>query len=1295
MAKYLLPNLKVFFRNAVLKIWYVDTDYSVAEEHLIFKYMEKPGPLTIVPGSVFSEDVILILIKGDVLNESQVLSAIKLLLGPMIKSNIVSPSGKYQKRSNSYALCYGPDLKRIPTTFSQELTDMLKSLKINDVLRVEIGRNFSFDTKRQPSEITSEIVYNALVAETSNITWGKQLADEPLNQGMLQYVDDMLPGSLEKDKITIHVMGKVGNSPPIAQFVAHLPNLPIPSTSIATTLSLKASPGLSYTGQTAAFHYGIFHNITDLSFMVQQLQALRMQRSILLDNTTLMSTVGGYYSSKSMGEDLKQDASVELYQTLTMQCASLGRCNTPIVSGFWRVISTKYLNIVISKSLIFQSILASAIGSRLAVADYGSNQLIIALGSNSPCVVQDMSPYYYQESVSCYNKICQTIHLFRSLYNGACISSTLRDIGQKSVKDHLFALLKNSGANIYLSTLPPDLTFQLKSIPQTEWVHSIEYLINEYYFNLYSNVFFMVIDPNPSSNGQHEHHPLELLHQAAKLYECEMAIIGHTVPEDGIHIFNDLSEPFRPQLLGTQENHSLMYSIFKRIPPNVPTGTIKGKNADAVNDQKIEDVRWSDSFSLPVTIRHILLNPTVGSKSFIVHHVDRCNNGHIVQQQGVGALDLPLSNYSLAIDTLSVVTPENYDIPSGDWKSLSLELLLEVNNTEIHKIIPGHCCATGEQAIKMSLSPSSGAKLAMTEVLTNIMFGPKMALHNLILTASVIWDPTSDLRELTRLLFECKNYAKALGVKFVISSASSSRPGDQRLLSHIGGQEKALNNIVFTGCCPTQTLKRILPVLKGTGSLLVHIPIEPHLYFGGTLFETIFDLHLSNIPNPPASKVVSLFTLIQENIANGVIKSGHDVSDGGLVTTLIELSLSTDYDVNVELPTNLAPLPLLLSETPGAVIEIDPLHLSSLQQQCQFFNLPFHVIGNIRIANDVPRFTIYQDDKVLYVEHISELRSMWSHFSNEKLQRYSNNLNEDELYKGDYGSNQLDLQGLAETLSKNYVAFYFNPDMNCRVALLTWPGMATGESLYWAFINANFDVYTVCINEIKDVSFFDNFRGLAICGVLGHKDHTIGTSWAALKLQKKVVSEALYKFFKRKDTFSLGCGYLGFRLISAIMDTLEDEPPKPKLSSNGIILEKNSSGLYESRWLNMHIANSSSIMLKPITNMTIPCWVQGTHLGLSYTSDKIENMLFENNRVACTYSDAVTGHAHHYPRNPTGSSVISGICSADGRHLALLFDPSLSFFTFQWQHIPESNYNLKTSPWSLMFYHAHIWCYSN
>ena len=65
-----------------------------------------------------------------------------------------------------------------------------------------------------------------------------------------------------------------------------------------------------------------------------------------------------------------------------------------------------------------------------------------------------------------------------------------------------------------------------------------------------------------------------------------------------------------------------------------------------------------------------------------------------------------------------------------------------------------------------------------------------------------------------------------------------------------------------------------------------------------------------------------------------------------------------------------------------------------------------------------------------------------------------------------------------------------------------------------------------------------------------------------------------------------------------------------------------------------------------------------------------------------------------YPFNPNGSPEgIAGLCSPDGRHLAMMPHPERGFLKWQWGWMPEDwKRTLEASPWLRMFQNAREWC---
>jgi len=58
------------------------------------------------------------------------------------------------------------------------------------------------------------------------------------------------------------------------------------------------------------------------------------------------------------------------------------------------------------------------------------------------------------------------------------------------------------------------------------------------------------------------------------------------------------------------------------------------------------------------------------------------------------------------------------------------------------------------------------------------------------------------------------------------------------------------------------------------------------------------------------------------------------------------------------------------------------------------------------------------------------------------------------------------------------------------------------------------------------------------------------------------------------------------------------------------------------------------------------------------------------------------------------SDGVAGICSKDGRHLAMMPHPERCVLPWQWPWIPEDLKNKMTdaSPWLKMFRNAYEWC---
>lgn len=115
-------------------------------------------------------------------------------------------------------------------------------------------------------------------------------------------------------------------------------------------------------------------------------------------------------------------------------------------------------------------------------------------------------------------------------------------------------------------------------------------------------------------------------------------------------------------------------------------------------------------------------------------------------------------------------------------------------------------------------------------------------------------------------------------------------------------------------------------------------------------------------------------------------------------------------------------------------------------------------------------------------------------------------------------------------------------------------------------------------------------------------------------------------------------------------------------------------------------------MMKNMAGSTIGCWVAHGEGRFSFKDDAIRQTLIDSECVTLHYVDDEQLPTEVYPMNPNGSvGGIAGLCSADGRHLAMMPHPERCSQMWQWPYV-SPGFNYKRSPWQTMFDEAYKWC---
>jgi phosphoribosylformylglycinamidine synthase len=194
--------------------------------------------------------------------------------------------------------------------------------------------------------------------------------------------------------------------------------------------------------------------------------------------------------------------------------------------------------------------------------------------------------------------------------------------------------------------------------------------------------------------------------------------------------------------------------------------------------------------------------------------------------------------------------------------------------------------------------------------------------------------------------------------------------------------------------------------------------------------------------------------------------------------------------------------------------------------------------------------------------------------------------------------------------------------------------------------------------------------------------------WAATILFNERLQKMFRDFYNRPDTFTLGvcngCQLFGLLGWVPELDIPAEKQPR---------FVRNRSGRFESRWSSVRIEKSRAMMLQGMEGTLFGIHVDHGEGRLHFPDAAIREKVISGNMIPMFYVDDAGEATEKYPFNPNGSPAgIAGICSEDGRHLALMPHPERAFLPWQAHYLPEDLKHLEVSPWMKMFQNAYEWC---
>ena len=789
-------------------------------------------------------------------------------------------------------------------------------------------------------------------------------------------------------------------------------------------------------------------------------------------------------------------------------------------------------------------------------------------------------------------------------------------------------------------------------------------------------------------------------------------------------------EPILGKNIPQKEYHLSSISDDEIVPEKI----VPEKSGNEIECDECDDSDDSDESD-------VLSIPSVGSKRFLTNKVDRSVTGLIAQQQCVGPLHTPISDYAVVAQS--------------------------------HFGYTGAATAIGERPLIGVYDSRAMAGMALGEMLTNLVFAQITNIHDIRISGNWMWPlklKGEDLAlyeacdELTKL---CKEIGVAidggkdsLSMIYKDSKTNEIIPSPRQLVLSAYGPMEDIRHKITANFKFTETAIMFVDLAFGKKRM------------GGSSLNHMKNIQIFDVPKMENGKMIKdIIDIIQsqwfvdENYLWYTIGdsdhclpfarctkskpvhllSGHDRSDGGLFTTICEMSIAGNVGVKVnsnyekvvrnyrsdsgesdsgesnsresDRESNIESdresdngesqqeiyelkdvvrmkdnIDFWFNEELGLVFEIPMSHVSKFTNlfdmlEAKYTTQIVHFLGKTCEGNSL------SFDNVEY--NLGDIRMKWEKPSLElesKQCEFICSHNEKCFLKN--VSSDLNIMhhpNIETPIRKNQSSEFTKP----KVAIIREEGSNGDREMASAFHMAGFEVHDICMNDFlkEDGLSLDKFKGIAFVGGFSYSDvGGAAEGWYQIIMNNKNIKDEFEKFFNREDTFSLGvCN--GCQLMSL-------------LGWIPASLSQNESKRFESRFPRVEILESNAMMFKNMENSILGVWIahgegqfEFHHNSYCPWNDSDCNENEKSNNIVCRYVDENCKPTIKYPHNPNGSEfAAAAVCSSNGRHLAMMPHPERCFLTWQMPYkqgliLEEDETKFKEfSPWFGMFCNAYEFC---
>ncbi len=654
----------------------------------------------------------------------------------------------------------------------------------------------------------------------------------------------------------------------------------------------------------------------------------------------------------------------------------------------------------------------------------------------------------------------------------------------------------------------------------------------------------------------------------------------------------------------------------------------------------------SSSIEIKDAINKILAFPTVASKKYLITIGDRTVSGLVHRDQMVGPWQIPVADCG--------VTLRDFHSYAGEVMSI------------------------GEKAPLALIDGKASAQMAVCEALLNCAGNSIGSLDKIKLSAN--WMAASGLGREDEVLFDAvkaigEELCPQLGVGIPVGKDSLSMNsqwdnGQKTVTSPVSLLISAFANV-------KDVRKSVTPYFdaKQTHKFYYIDLAQGKKRLGASSLAQVYSQIGDECPQVESiEKIKSFWQLMQSSIEKELIAAYHDVSDGGLFVTILELCMASHCGAKININfSSQAPVNKLFNEELGVVVAI------SEQQEADFIKQ----IKQTELKKDIVEIGLSQTQKTLQIkdgmknifsESLVDLQQKWSLTSHQMVTLRDNpetaKQEFDWIAKEDKGINPK----AAFDFSEAVIAPYLNLSRP-KVAILREQGVNGQKEMAMAFYKAGFDAYDVHMQDLLDGRFnINDFQGMAACGGFSYGDVLgAGKGWANSILFNEKIKAQFTEYFVDDNKFTLGvCN--GCQMLSSLKEIIPGAQSWPQFL-------KNTSQQFEARFSSVIIEESPSVFFEDMQGARIPVAIAHGEGRAFFKEESCTT-----NKVA-SYCDNKGIRTQSYPFNPNGShNATAAVSNESGNVLIMMPHPERVFRAEQMSWYPKTWQG--NSPWMRMFYNA-------